>query len=94
MAEHGEIPSAWAGIAAAGTFFGGLLAVLFGRKKPDKEDDTMTIQRLARLEERADEQDRREHERVVWRDAIFGRLLDLDKKVSSILAIMDERRHG
>ena len=27
MAEHSEIPSAWAGLAAAGTFIGGLLAV-------------------------------------------------------------------
>jgi len=35
LAEHGEIPAAWAGLAAAGTFFGGVLAAVFGRKTPE-----------------------------------------------------------
>jgi len=51
------------------------------------------LQRIAKLEQRADECDLRENERHVWRDQVFGRLLDLDKKTSAILAILDERRH-
>lgn len=97
MAEHGEIPTAWAGLAAAGTFIGGLIAALFGPWKmpgaqPEKGDDMAT--RVARLEARADECDQREIERTGWRNQVFDRLLDLDKKTSAILAILDERRRG
>jgi len=99
MAEHSEIPSAWAGLAAAGTFIGGLLAVLFGPfkmpgRQPEKGDGmAMVLQRIAKLEQRADDCDQRETDRHVWRDQVFGRLLDLDKKTSTILAILDERKH-
>jgi len=50
------------------------------------------LQRLAVLETRADECDARETDRHVWRAEVFTRLLDLDKKTSAILAILDERR--
>lgn len=93
MAENGDMPHWAVGVAAAGTFVGGIIAVLFGRKKNEGPEDIMVLQRLARLEERADETDRREAERIQWRSVIFDRLLDLDKKTSTILAILDERRH-
>lgn len=97
MAEHSEIPSAWAGLAAAGTFIGGLLAALFGPWKmpgaQPESGDTVMLQRIAKLEQRADDCDQRETDRHVWRDQVFGRLLDLDKKTSAILAILDERKH-
>lgn len=53
----------------------------------------MVLQRIAKLEQRADECDQRETDRHVWRAEVFTRLLDLDKKTSAILAILDERRH-
>lgn len=91
MAETGDIV---AGATGIGAFFG----ALFGAWKifkpapmPEKGADDMAT-RVARLEERADEQDRRDGERMQWRVEIFGRLLDLDKKTSAILAILDERR--
>jgi hypothetical protein len=59
---------------------------------PKRPEDNHMHVRVAKLEERADEQDRREGERMQWRVEIFGRLLDLDKKTSAILAILDERR--
>ena len=52
------------------------------------------MQRIVKLETRADECDAREKERYVWRAEVFARLLDLDKKTSAILAILDERRQG
>lgn len=50
------------------------------------------LQRIAKLEQRADDCDQRETDRHLWRDQVFARLLDLDKKTSAILAILDERR--
>lgn len=46
MAETGEIPGWVAGVAAAGTFVGGALAAIFGRKRPEpqspeKPEDSM-----------------------------------------------------
>jgi hypothetical protein len=90
MAETGDIV---AGATGVGAFFGALFGawkIFKPATQPEKGAGMET--RVARLEERADEQDRRESERLQWRAEIFARLLDLDKKVSSILAIMDERR--
>lgn len=62
--------------------------------QPENGDDSMAmiLQRIAKLEQRADECDQREADRHVWRAEVFSRLLDLDKKTSAILAILDERR--
>lgn len=92
MAETGDIV---AGATGIGAFFGALFGawkIFKPATQPGKGSDDMAT-RVARLEERADEQDRREGERIQWRLEIYGRLLDLDKKTSAILAILDERRH-
>ena len=94
MAEHGEI-AGW--MAAALAFLGALGAAMkFWNKPapaPEKGNDMgALLQRVAKLEARADECDERENERHVWRDQVFARLLDLDKKTSAILAILDERK--
>lgn len=61
--------------------------------KPETGDSmAMVLQRIAKLEQRADECDQREADRHTWRAEVFARLLDLDKKTSAILAILDERR--
>lgn len=98
MAEHnGEVVAG--ALATAMAFLGALgAAIKLWPKKPEHEPETgdfmaAVLQRVATLEERANEQDRREVERMQWRAEIFLRLLDLDKKTSSILAILDERRH-
>ena len=85
MADTGEIPGWVAGVAAAGTFVGGVIAALFGRKKPE-DGNMMLVERITKLETRADTI---EHVHV----EIFSRLLELDKKASATLAILDERRH-
>jgi hypothetical protein len=90
MAETGDIVAAATGV---GAFFGALFGawkIFKPATQPEKGAGMET--RVARLEERADEQDRREVERVQWRGEIFARLLALDKNTSAILAILDERR--
>lgn len=95
MAEH---ETATGALAAAVAFLGALgAAVKLWPKRPAEKPETgdsmaAVLQRLAVLETRADECDARETERHVWRDQVFARLLDLDKKSSAILAILDERR--
>lgn len=95
MAEHnGEVVAG--AMATAMAFLGALGAAMkFWPKGPEKGNDSMAmvLQRIAKLEQRADECDQRETDRHVWRDQVFARLLDLDKKTSAILAILDERRH-
>lgn len=88
------------GIAAAGSFIGGILAAIGLKRKPEIQAGPENgggmaelLQRIAVLENRADECDARENERHHWHSEVFGRLLDLDKKTSAILAILDERRH-
>ena len=93
---NGDIPAAWAGIAAAGTFIGGIIAALFRcRTKPaicpENCREEMLLE-ITRLKERADDNDRNDAERNSVRNEIFQRLLELDKNVSSILAILDERK--
>lgn len=96
MAEHnGEVV---AGVMATAVAFLGALGAaikLWPKREPENGDDSMAmvLQRIAKLEQRADECDQREHDRHVWRDQVFARLLELDKKTSAILAILDERRH-
>lgn len=86
-------------MAAAVAFIGALgAAIKLWPKRPANKPESgdgmaMVLQRIAVLEQRADECDAREVERHVWRDQVFARLLDLDKKSSAILAILDERRH-
>lgn len=96
MAEHGEIV---AGAGVLGTAVAGFLAALGWRHRTGPEPENgkhmaEVLQRVAKLETRADECDQREIERHTWRAEIFARLLDLDKKTSAILAILDERRGG
>lgn len=94
MAETGEIV---AGATSIGAFLGGLFGawkLLKPGTQPENGDGMAEVfQRIAKLEQRADECDLREAERHVWRDQVFARLLELDKKTSAILAILDERRH-
>lgn len=94
MAEHGEIV---AGATGLGAFLGALAGAwkyFRPASAPEKGDDMGALfQRVAALEARADDCDAREIERHVWRDQVFARLLDLDKKTSAILAILNERRH-
>lgn len=98
MAEHGEIPATWTGLAAAATFFGGVLAAIFGRKTPEPNgpekggDMADALQRIASLEARATEAERRDADAAKRDEAIFSRLNSLDKKASATLAILDERR--
>lgn len=93
---HGEIV---AGAGVLGTALAAFLAAIGWRYKsggqPENGDNSMAmvLQRIAKLEQRADECDQRETDRHTWRAEVFGRLLDLDKKTSAILAILDERRH-
>ena len=87
-------------MAAAVAFLGALgAAVKLWPKRPARPPENgdgmaAVLQRLAVLETRADECDQREADRHVWRAAVFARLLDLDKKTSAILAILDERRNA
>ena len=88
------------GIAAAGSFIGGILAAIGLKRKPEIQAGpengggmAMVLQRIAKLEQHAYECDQRETDHHTWRAEVFGRLLDLDKKTSAILAILDERRH-
>lgn len=93
MAEHGDVVAG--AMATAVAFLGALGAALkFWPKGPEKGSDSMAmvLQRIAKLEQRADECDQRETDRHTWRAEVFSRLLDLDKKTSAILAILDERR--
>lgn len=96
MAEH---ETAHGALAAAVAFLGALgAAVKLWPKRPAQTPETgdsmaMVLRSIAKLEQRADECDKRESDRHVWRAEVFGRLLDLDKKTSAILAILDERRH-
>jgi hypothetical protein len=94
--QNADIPAAWAGIAAAGTFIGGVIAALFKcRTKPticvENCREEMLLE-ITRLKERADDNDRNDAERNSIRAEIFARLLILDKNVAAILAILDERR--
>ncbi len=85
-------------LATAVAFLGALGAAIklwpktTGAKPETGDDMAAVLQRLAVLETRADECDARETDRHVWRAEVFARLLDLDKKTSAILAILDERR--
>ncbi len=96
MADHnGEVVAG--AMATAMVFLGALGAAMkfWPKREPENGDDSiaMVLQRIAKLEQRADECDQRETDRHVWRDQVFARLLELDKKTSAILAILDERRH-
>jgi len=95
VAEH---ETATGAIAAAIAFLGALGAAVklwpknTGRQPETGDGMAMVLQRIAKLEQRADECDQRESDRHVWRAEVCTRLLDLDKKTSAILAILDERR--
>ena len=93
MAEHGEIVAGATGVGAMLAGFWAAWKSFKPAPAPEKGNDMgALLQRVAKLEARADECDERENERHVWRDQVFARLLDLDKKTSAILAILDERR--
>jgi len=94
MAEHGEIVTGATGLGAfIGALFGAWKLLKPGAQPEEGDGMAMLLQRIAVLEQRADDCDQRETDRHVWRDQVFGRLLDLDKKTSAILAILDERKH-
>jgi len=85
-----------AAFAASIAFLGAVgAAIKLWPKRIEGEsvENNVVFVRIAKLEERADEHDRQHAERLTWRGEIFARLLDLDKKTSAILAILDERKH-
>lgn len=97
MAEHSEIPSAWAGLAAAGTFIGGLLAVLFGPWKmpgaqPESGDTKVLAEKLGNLERRQNEMDDRINEVFHLLSDVKNSLSTAQADVREALTRLEERR--
>lgn len=97
MAEHGEIPATWAGIAAAGTFIGGLMAALFGRKPaepkgPENEDTKVLAEKLNQLERRQQTMDERIDEVFHLLGEVKDSLAKAQADVREALTRLQERR--
>jgi len=97
MAEHGEIPTAWAGIAAAGTFIGGLIAALFGPWKmpgtqPESGDTKVLAEKLGNLERRQNEMDDRITEVFHLLGDVKDSLSKAQADIREALTRLEERR--
>jgi hypothetical protein len=86
MAEHGEIPAAWAGLAAAGTFIGGVIAALLKFwKQPEKPESPMEI-----LTHRVSEVERRQHEMDARVTDVFELLAEVQRTMATCQADIRE----